>query len=183
MTSSIPIEELDEEALQQLGIKLPPSFGDVGTNLRNVGKVFNAIKGLNDEEALGVLQQVQMYIISRKNAPDIEGVKLPSDGVPESYAPPIDWTLQVVARIYKLKPQELKQRKRHAQLAEARQVAMYVLCLTTKYTLTHIGQAIGGRSPATVSHAFIRIGNRVTADTDLKAKVEEIQSLIGGGTD
>lgn len=104
MANSIPIEELNKETMEKLGINLPPSFGEVGSNLRVLGKVFNAIKDLNDDEALRVLQQVQMYIISRKNAPDIESVQLPGDGVPESYAPPIDWTLQVVAKIYKLKP-------------------------------------------------------------------------------
>jgi len=180
MTSSIPIDDLDEETRQNLGITLPPSFGDVGSNLRVLSKVFNAIKDLNDEEALRVLQQVQMYIISRKNTPDIESVQLPGDGVPESYAPPIDWALQVVAKIYKVKPIELKQRKRDAHIVEARQVAMYVLGMTNKYSFTYIGQAIGGRSPATATHAFNRIGKRVTADPDLKDKVVEIQSLIGG---
>ncbi|GAI11084.1 unnamed protein product, partial [marine sediment metagenome] len=120
------------------------------------------------------------YIISRKNAPDIESVQLPGDGMPESYAPPIEWTLQVVAKIYKLKPIELKQRGRDAYIVEARQVAMYVLAMTNKYSFTYIGQAIGGRSPATATHAFARIGNRVTTDPDLKNKVVEIQSLIGG---
>ena len=180
MANSIPIEELNKETMEKLGIELPPSFGDVGSNLLILGKVFNAIKDLSDEEALRVLQQVQMYIISRKNAPDIESVQLPGDGVPESYAPPIDWTLQVVAKIYKLKPKELKQRKRDAHIVEARQVAMYVLGMTNKYSFTYIGQAIGGRSPATATHAFARIGNRVTTDPDLKNKVVEIQALIGG---
>lgn len=57
---------------------------------------------------------------------------------------------------------------------------MYVLAMTNKYSFTYIGQAIGGRSPATATHAFARIGNRVTTDPDLKNKVVEIQSLIGG---
>ncbi|GAI11080.1 unnamed protein product, partial [marine sediment metagenome] len=171
MANSIPIEELNKETMEKLGISLPPSFGEVGSNLRSLGKVFNAIKDLNDDEALRVLQQVQMYIISRKNAPDIESVQLPGDGMPESYAPPIEWTLQVVAKIYKLKPIELKQRGRDAYIVEARQVAMYVLAMTNKYSFTYIGQAIGGRSPATATHAFARIGNRVTTDPDLKNKV------------
>jgi len=180
MAKGLQLEELNKETLQKLGINIPPSFGDVGSNLLVLGKVFNAIKSLNDEEALRVLQQVQMYIISRMNAPDIESVQLPGDGVPESYAPPIDWTLQVVAKIYKLNPKELKQRNRAARLVEARQVAMYVLCMTNKYSATYIGQAIGGRSPATVGHAFNRIGSRVTADPDLKDKVLSIQALISG---
>jgi len=180
MAKGIPIEELNKETMGKLGIELPPSFGNVGSNLLVLGKVFNAIKDLNDEEALQVLQQVQMYIISRKNASDIESVQLPGDGMPESYVPPIEWTLQVVAKIYKLKPIELKQRKRDAHIVEARQVAMYVLSMTNKYSFTYIGQAIGGRSPSTASHAFTRISNRVTEDPDLKDKVVKIQSLIGG---
>jgi len=185
MRRGIPVEELNEETARRLGINVPPSFGDVGSNLAEVlyciqvlGKVFKAIKDLNDEEALRVLQQVQMYIISRKNAPDIEIMRLPPDSVPESYAPPIDWTLQVVANLYCLKPEKLKQRNRQGPVAEARQVAMYVLYKSNQYSLAHIGQEIGGRSAATVSHAFTRIGNRVTEDPDLKEVVLTIQSLI-----
>lgn len=176
---SMPAEEFDQETLRKLGIKLPPALSEVGASLLVLGRVFNALKGLEDDDALQVLQQAQMYIISRKNVPNIESVQLPGDSMPD-YAPPIDWTLQVVAKIYKLKPKELKQRKRYAQLVEARQVAMYVLCRTNKYSFTYIGQAIGGRSPATVSHAFSKISYKVKEDQGLGEKVEEIRKLIRG---
>ena len=93
---------------------------------------------------------------------------------------PIDWTLQVTAKIFGLKPTDLKRRKRDATVAQARQVAMYVLAMTNKYTFTYIGQAIGGRTPSTASYAFIRISNLIIVDKELREKVQEIQKIIGG---
>ena len=180
MVEGIDLESLDEETLERLGITLPPSLGEFGSNLVILGRVFNALKGLTDDDALQVLQQAQMYLISRKNALDIKSISLPRDEVQESYAPPIDWTLQVVAKIFKLKPADLKQRKRDAIVAQARQVAMYVLSMTNKYTLTHIGQSIGGRSPSTVSHAFTRISYQVKENPELDEKVKEIRKIISG---
>ena len=119
-----------------------------------------------------------MYLISRKNALDIESVSLTE--VQESYAPPIDWTLQVVAKMFKLKPDDLKQRKRDVIVAQARQVAMYVLCMTNKYTFTQIGLSIGGRTPATVTHAFARTSYQVKENPELSEKVKEIQKIVSG---
>ncbi len=180
MVEPIPIENLDERTLKRYGIELPPSLADIGTNLIVLGRVFSAIKGLSDDEALEVLKQAQMYIITKKQAANLESLGLPGNGLGQDYAPPIDWTLKVVAKVYKLKSQDLKQRRRDSVYAEARQVAMYVLCMTTKYSLTDIGRAIGARSPSTVSHALDRISRRIKEDEKLKAKVEEIQNLIGG---
>ncbi|MBA7710901.1 Chromosomal replication initiator protein DnaA [subsurface metagenome] len=180
MAGGISVDKLDQETLDKLGIDLPPSLAEIGTNLIVLGKVFTAIKGLSDEEALQVLRQAQMYIISKQKTPDIEAIGLPGDGLGQDYAPPIDWTLQVTAKVFGLKPLELKLRKRDAQVAQARQAAMYVLGMTNKYTFTHIGQAIGGRSPSTVTYAFNRIGNLIMADVELREKVQEIQKLIAG---
>lgn len=79
-----------------------------------------------------------------------------------------------------VKPADLKQRKREVGIAEARQVAMYLLCMTSKYTLTYIGQQIGGRSPATVSHAFQKIAGKINNDPALKRKVDDAWTLIKG---
>ncbi len=180
MVQGIPLKDLDEETRERLGITLPPSLADVGGNLLVLGRVFNAIKGLNDDDALQVLQQAQMYLINRRNGLDTDNISVPTDGVQESYAPPIDWTLQVVAKIFKLKVADLKQRKKTASVAQARQVAMYVLCMTNKYTLTRIGNEIGGRSPATVGHGFNRIVHQITEDPDLDEKVKEIRTIVSG---
>ena len=180
MLEGINLETLDKETLDRLGITLPPSLGEVGGNLVVLGRVFNALKGLTDDDALQVLQHAQMYLINRKNALDIESVSLSRDEVQESYAPPIDWTLQVVAKIFKVKPADLKQRKRDAIVVQARQVAMYVLTMTNKYSFTYIGQSIGGRSPATVSHGFTRISLQVKENRELNKKVNEIQKISSG---
>ncbi len=180
MTDGIEINELDQETRERLGINIPPSLHDIGVNLSVLGKVFTALKGLSDDEALQVLRQAQMYIISKQQTPDIESVGLPGDGLGDTYAPPIDWTLKIVAKVYNLKAMELKQRKRDRNIVEARQVAMYLLSMTNKYSLTHIGKAIGGRTPATVGHAFNTIHTRLSRETELQDRVTKIQRLLVG---
>ena len=80
----------------------------------------------------------------------------------------------------KLKAIDLKQRKRDKNVAEARQVAMYLLWKTDKYTLLVIGRAMGGRSPATVSHAFNTIATRISREPELQDRVTKIQRLLVG---
>lgn len=65
MTGGINIDNLDEETREKIGIVLPPSISELGTNLIVLGKVFSALKGLSDEEALQVLRQAQMYLIKK----------------------------------------------------------------------------------------------------------------------
>ncbi|MBA7607526.1 Chromosomal replication initiator protein DnaA [subsurface metagenome] len=170
---AINIEDLTEETMEKLGIRLPPPINQVADSLIALGRVFRALKDLPDEEALQVLQQAQLYILKR-SIPEIEEEK------PGSYAPPVGWTIQVVARSFRLTPADLKQRNREVGVVQARQVAMYVLSMTDKYTLKQIGQALGGRSPATVSHGFQRVAGQLTNDEHLRGKVSEICTILTG---
>jgi len=172
--ASIHVEELKEETREKLGIRLPPPINQVGDSLITLGRVFRALRGLSDEEALGVLQQAQRFILKR-SIPEIEEEK------PGSYVPPVGWTIQVVARSFSLTPADLKQRSREVGVVQARHVAMYVLSMTDKYTLGQIGQALGGRSPATVSHGFQRVAEQLTNDEYLRGKVVEIRTILTGG--
>ncbi len=171
--ASIHIEELTEGTREKLGIKLPPPINQVANSLIALGRVFRALRGLPDEEALRVLHQAQRYILKR-STPEIEEEK------PGSYVPPVGWTIQVVARSFSLTPADLKQRSREVEVVQARHVAMYVLSMTDKYTLGQIGQALGGRSPATVSHGFQRVAERLADDRYLREKVSEICTILTG---
>ena len=171
--TSIHVEELSEETREKLGINLPPPINQVGDSLITLGHVFRALRGLSDAEALGVLQQAQRYILKRSH-PEIEVEK------PGAYVPPVGWTIQVVARAFRLTPADLKQRSREVEVVLARQVAMYVLSMTDKYTLEQIGQALGGRSPATVSHGFQRVADQLAKDEYLRGKVSQISTILTG---
>ncbi len=85
---------------------------------------------------------------------------------------------KVVAAAFDVAPAALTLRSREANTNEARQVAMYVICKTEEYSFTAIGKALGGRSPATVSHGFQRIAELLPHDKALESRVSRIMSLL-----
>jgi len=169
-------EELDRSTLEKLGIKILRPIDEVGDSLIVLGRVFRALRGMSDEGALRVLQQAMMYILNR-TLPEIKENEL------VTYAPPMEWTIQVVAKAFNLSPSILKQRGRAGEVVLARQAAMYILFTMRKYTLEEIGQALGGRKPPTVTHACQRVTNLLPDNEYLKVRVDRIMAILYEGND
>ncbi len=68
--------------------------------------------------------------------------------------------------------------KRTREIAQARQIAMYLCKKLTKAPLTAIGQAIGGKNHATVLHAIKAITNLIDTDKAFKRQMEELERRI-----
>ena len=72
-------------------------------------------------------------------------------------------------------------RKRDEMTVLARQVAMYLIRQETDCSLAEIGQELGGRTPATVSHAYQKIADDIHNSPSLRRKVFEIQREFSAG--
>lgn len=68
--------------------------------------------------------------------------------------------------------------KRTREIAQARQIAMYISKKHTKVSLAAIGLAIGGKNHATVLHACKAVSNLIDTDKVFKQQVEEIEKLV-----
>ena len=68
--------------------------------------------------------------------------------------------------------------KRTRDIAQARQIAMYLCKKLTKTPLTAIGQAIGGKNHATVLHAIKAITNLIETDKAFGSQVDELERRI-----
>ncbi len=68
--------------------------------------------------------------------------------------------------------------KRTREIAQARQIAMYLSKQHTKAPLTSIGAAIGGKNHATVLHACKAISNLMETDKLFRHQVEEIEKKV-----
>lgn len=170
-TGGIPITELDEFTRKKLGIEVNLPDEMVAPRLDVLGKVFRALKGLTNNNALWVLDQARAQITGEAAV-----------GSPLTKQPvTVNFVVNVVAAVFNMTADDLKNRSRTVDIVLARQVAMYVLSITDKYTLATIGDALGGRSPATISHGFQRIAQRLPKNQTLRNKVEEIQLQISGG--
>ena len=68
--------------------------------------------------------------------------------------------------------------KRTREIAQARQIAMYLSKKHTKCPLTTIGAAIGGKNHATVLHACKAVSNLMETDKIFRAQVEDIEKKV-----
>jgi chromosomal replication initiator protein len=86
--------------------------------------------------------------------------------------------IEAVAISFQLTPIDLKSRKKDKETALARQVAMYLMRQETNCSLSHIGQALGGKNPSTISHACEKIASDIDASTYLRRKIFDIREQI-----
>ena len=90
----------------------------------------------------------------------------------------IDHIQRVVCDYLQLDFEKFNSPKRTREIAQARQIAMYLSKQHTKAPLTAIGSAIGGKNHATVLHACKAISNLMETDKAFKQQMEEIERRV-----
>ncbi len=90
----------------------------------------------------------------------------------------VDFIQTVVSDFYNIKVQEMLSKKRHENIAMARQVAMYLTRELTNYSLMQIGQYFGGKDHTTVMHAISKVDNLIKSDEKFKTEINEIINRI-----
>ena len=90
----------------------------------------------------------------------------------------IDHIVKVVCEYFDIEMDTFNSSKRTRDVAQARQVAMYLAKQHTKAPLTVIGSSIGGRNHATVLHSCKAVADMIDTDKQFKAQMEEIEKLV-----
>jgi len=91
---------------------------------------------------------------------------------------------ELVCDAFSLSRDELLSPSRAPRITWPRQLAMYLARQHTHESLLAIGRAFGGRNHTTVMHAVKRTGERLAADPEAFATVQELTSrLTDGGSD
>ena len=166
----IPAESLGSEALANLGIKLGPPLEQASKRHLALANVLKAIQGLEEEDVLWVLHEAKLaHKHQGEPVQEISG---------NGYVAPISWTIEVVANTFGVKLSEIMGRQRTPSIVLPRQVAMFILWSSQAYTLQQIGDALGGRTPATVSHGFSTIVEALQHDKALNRRMEEIREIL-----
>jgi chromosomal replication initiator protein len=88
---------------------------------------------------------------------------------------------QIICQYYDISESDFNSAKRTREVAQARQVAMYLAKQYTKSPLAAIGSAIGGRNHATVLHSCKAVSNMIETDKIFKAQIEELEKIISEG--
>jgi chromosomal replication initiator protein len=90
----------------------------------------------------------------------------------------VDRVQRVVSAHFDLRVSDLTGPRRPKNIAEARQIAMYLVRTLTKLPLTQIGQEFGNRDHGTVIHACRVVDGRKTTQTDMNQVLELLSSKI-----
>ncbi|MFP6627010.1 MAG: chromosomal replication initiator protein DnaA [Deltaproteobacteria bacterium] len=86
-----------------------------------------------------------------------------------------------VSMHFGLKPGELQARRRTRKVAEARQLAMYIMRNHSEASFPAIGSFLGGRDHSTVVHACQAVNKRLRADPHYRNVLETVTRTLGCG--
>lgn len=156
---------------KNLGVDLSPEVADyIAQRLKkNIRQLEGAVKKL---KALLILDHVEINIAAAQNA--IRDVLSDNVTVPVL----IDRVLSEVSSYFGLTPEDLRSKKRTAEIATARQIAMYIIREMAAVSLTQIGDVFGGRDHTTVLHSVNKVEDEIQVNPHLRSDVDEIMANI-----
>lgn len=85
-----------------------------------------------------------------------------------------------VADYYKIKVADMYSKRRPANIARPRQIAMYLTKELTQHSLPEIGENFGGRDHTTVMHAVRKITQERQNDAELNHEIHVLEQMIRG---
>lgn len=101
-----------------------------------------------------------------------------ADFTPKAGAADVEALLGQVARVCRVRPDQLCGRSRMRHVVHARHVAMYVLREVRQLSYPAIGQAVGGRDHSTAMHAVERVRCAITEPGVLRDRVEAAMAVV-----
>ncbi|MCG5077817.1 chromosomal replication initiator protein DnaA [Paraburkholderia tagetis] len=87
---------------------------------------------------------------------------------------------KTVADFYSIKVADMYSKKRPANIARPRQIAMYLAKELTQKSLPEIGELFGGRDHTTVLHAVRKIADERTKDAQLNHELHVLEQTLKG---
>jgi chromosomal replication initiator protein len=90
----------------------------------------------------------------------------------------IDQIQRKVAEYYDVRIADMTSKRRPANIAFPRQIAMFLARELTKASLNEIGEAFGGRDHGTVLHAHRLVRDRMQTDNRVKQSVGFLDSQL-----
>ncbi len=90
----------------------------------------------------------------------------------------IETIQKAVSEKFNIKMEDFASKKRTKSIAFPRQIAMYLSRELTDLSLPKIGEEFGGRDHTTVIHAYDKITDLMTRDSELRNTIDELISQI-----
>ncbi len=137
--------------------------------------------GLTPPELLGALMQLELTRRTGGPAIDAEAARRCLAERMPAKEPSLREIALATARLFSLKPGDLRSRSQRRCVVAARGVAMYLGRSLTTRSLQCIGRYFGGRDHTTVSHACRRIEQRLEQDPDVRQAVLTLEAKLTAG--
>lgn len=127
----------------------------------------------------GALTRISVYASFTERIPSIADVRnylkdMLSDNKKQQIT--IEGIMKQVAEKFQLRLSDFTSRRRTANIAHPRQIAMYLARQCTQHSLQDIGRAFGGRDHGTVIHAAKTVASKMNKDKELCELVTSISA-------
>ncbi|NDY82425.1 chromosomal replication initiator protein DnaA [Orrella sp. NBD-18] len=137
----------------------------------------------NVRELEGALRKVLAY--ARFHGRDVVSVDICKDALKDLLSVSngqitVENIQKTVSDYYKIKVADMYSKRRPANIAMPRQVAMYLAKELTQKSLPEIGDLFGGRDHTTVLHAVRKISDLRTKQTDLNHTLHVLEQTLKG---
>jgi chromosomal replication initiator protein len=86
--------------------------------------------------------------------------------------------IEIVAKYYNISVPEMVSPARNKELAQPRQIAMYLIRQETDASLPEIGGLLGGRDHTTILHGVERVKDRLEAEEQLRREVMSLREQL-----
>ena len=153
------------------GISLPDTVlsyvaENITSNVRQIEGVVNKIMAF--QELMGEEVDVETTVRAVR---DILRAK-------ENFLPSADTVIQEVARFYELDSSAIRGQGQNKEIANARNVAMYIIREMTQLSLAEIGQKFGGRHHSTVLNSINRVEKQMRDQPELSEIIRDITNAV-----
>ena len=167
----IAILEKKAEAEQ---IPIPPEVlqylaRNISTNIRELEGSLNKVIALSKLTKVGISLELAEEAIKDM----ITGAEKREIDVP--------FIQDIVAEHFKVTAEEIRSKKRTANLSHARHVAMYLTRKILDLPLTSIGKFFGGRDHSTVVHAIDKISEEIEMNDEFENTIAELEKKVRAG--
>lgn len=98
--------------------------------------------------------------------------------MPQSRAMSVEYIQQIVADYFNIPDDMMRAKTRKKEIAQARQIAMYLCKQMTENSLKTIGLHFGGRDHSTVIHAITTVERMISDDAKMRDHIDSIKNKI-----
>ena len=133
----------------------------------------------NVRQIEGTLNMISAYCDLLGNQPDEESVtRAIKEIIERETVPSAEVVIHHICKYYNIEEETIRGKNQSHDVANARQIAMYLIRRMTKLSLADIGKEFGGKDHTTVLHSLRKVEKQMNTDPSFKETINEITANI-----